>query len=123
MAAHLSADDRMDVEAALKRLNFAVRREMRCIRGAFGTAVYLYFGGCTTSAFLDRSPLVTPLQRCRLAFRILIFVRYWHAWLGATGTPLHLHFVSAQTFKTSLLLDHAMVFVVLTCTGSASLIR
>ena len=113
MAAHVNAGDRMDVESALKRINFAVRCEMRNMQGVFGTAVYLYFGACTASAYLDRSPTMIPLDRCRLAFRNLIFVRYWHAWLVVTGKPLHLHFISAQTYKASLLLDHAMIFIVL----------
>ena len=103
----------MDVEAALKRANYAVRQELREMPGTFGTAVYLYFGACTTTAYLDRSPDLLSLDRCRLVFSNLIFMRYWHAHLEVTNQPQQQHFISGQTYQASLLLNHAMVFVVL----------
>ena len=113
LACDANAGDRMCVGAALRRLNFAVRRELAGCPGTFGTAAYLYFGACTTSAYLDRDPTVTPLDRVKRCFRNLVFLRYWHAALQVTGRSTAQHFISMQTFKAFVLLDHAMVLLVL----------
>ena len=81
-ACDVNGSDRMDVAAALRRLNFAVRLALLKVSGSFGTIVYLYFMACTITAFFDRDPKLTPRKRCRLAMLNLVFLRYWHAWIA-----------------------------------------
>eukprot|EP00966_Prymnesium_polylepis_P275106 6356755-Prymnesium_polylepis.1 len=64
----------MDVAAAMRRLNFAVRRALLAVKGSFGTIVYLYFMACAVTAFFDRCPTLSPRRRCKLAMLNLIFL-------------------------------------------------
>ena len=118
----VNGSDRMDVGAAIRRLNFAVRAAMLRIAGAFGSIVYLYFMACTATAFFDRAPTTTPRMRCRLAFLNLIFLRYWDAWVTVTGAPRY-HFISMQTYVTFVMLDHAVLLLALMYGSIAKLRR
>eukprot|EP00966_Prymnesium_polylepis_P057004 1319952-Prymnesium_polylepis.1 len=59
-ACDVNGSDRMDVAAATRRLNFAVRRALLAVKGSFGTIVFLYFMACSVTAFFDRCPKLTP---------------------------------------------------------------
>lgn len=113
--ADVNGSDRMDVSAALRRLNFSVRHGLRQQAGTFGAIVYYYFMACTISAFFDhgnRDKKTTPRERARRVLLNLVFLRYWHGWIVATGSPAH-HFISIQTFRAYLLKDMGLLLLIL----------
>jgi hypothetical protein len=107
-----NGSDRMSVSGAMRRLNFAVRRELRQRAGTFGAIAYYYFMACTISAYFDRNPKTTPRARAQRAMLNLIFLRYWHGWIEATGSAAH-HFISIQTFRAYIVKDSALLLLVL----------
>ena len=111
-ACDVNGSDRMDVGAALRRLNFAVRRSWRQRLGTFGSIVYSYFMACTMAAFFDRDPQTTPRMRCRWAMLNLVFLRYWYSWCKVTGAPKH-QFISVETFVAFLVKDMGLLLLAL----------
>ena len=60
----------MDVSAATRRLNFAVRHGLRRQPGTFGAIAYYFFMACTVSAFFDRDPATTRRAGTRPGARV-----------------------------------------------------
>jgi hypothetical protein len=99
LACDVNGSDRMDVGAALRRLNFSVRAAMARTLGerTLGTLAYLWAMDSGVAAWLDRDPQLTPHERIERACNNLIFLRWWHAWLEAEG--------KARTAQRGLHLD------------------
>jgi hypothetical protein len=112
-AGDVNGSDRGDFRAGMRRLNCAVRSAVTLMPGTLGILAYLFYGMCTAAAFLDRDPQLKPLERCRFAFRNLIFLRYWSAWIGATGMSRAQHFISMQTFKAFIVKDTLIILLFL----------
>ena len=115
LACDVNGSDRMDVGAALRRLNFSVRAAMARTLGerTLGTLAYLWAMDSGVAAWLDRDPQLTPHERIERACNNLIFLRWWHAWLEAEGKARSEAFISMETFRAFVLLDEAMILLVL----------
>jgi hypothetical protein len=112
-AGDVNGSEPMDVGAALRRLNVAVRQQLRTLPGTFDSIVYLYYGYCTTAAYFDREPTCKPRERVRNALRNLIFLRFWLAWFKASGTSRADHFISMETCSAFIIKDTMLVLYIL----------
>ena len=103
----------MDFESARRKSNVAVRQGLQALPGTLGTIAYLWACACTMQAYFDRSPSTTTRMRIQWVCRNLAFLRWWRQWLLTMNLPLHLHFISGETFAALIMADHAMILLVL----------
>jgi hypothetical protein len=111
LACDVNGSDRMDVGAALRRLNYAVRASMAHTLGdaALGTLAFLWAMDNGVAAWLDRDAALTPHDRIERACNNLVSFHWWHAWLEAEGKSRSESFISMETFRAFVLLDEAMI--------------
>ena len=112
-AAHVNGSDRMDLIAAQKRANVAVREALAQLPGTLATLALMWASACTAQAYFDRSDTTTTRMRGRWVCRNLVFLRWWKGWLSAVELQANVHFISMETFAAHVIEDHAMLLLIL----------
>lgn len=101
--------DKMNFRAAQKLCDSKVTSLLRQnIPGSEATATYLDMMRETVGAFLD--PQFTPLERVKLLWKWVFFLRLWRKWLvDQPGYSLGHNFISSNSYTCIELNAHAMI--------------
>ena len=101
--------DKQNVDAALRILQDEVRSCMKEWKDeeTVATRVYLKMGQCSLHSYTERN--ISIKERTKVAWALVVFLRYWKAWLQISGYSVENHFISSQTFDDSILSRHSII--------------
>ena len=92
----VNLSDKMDYKAAERRLSVKVREKMMSDdpEKYLGVAIFLSMGDCVRVAFFNKR--ISAMERWHLLCRVLVFVRYWAAWVKDAGHDCQTTTITAQ---------------------------
>lgn len=104
----LDVKDKMNFRAAQKLCAEKVTNLLRNIAGSEATATYLDMMRDITAAFLE--PQLQPLERVKIMWHWLFFLRLWRKWISNHGEySLSHNFITANSYTCVELNAHGLV--------------
>ena len=115
LVSDVNLSDKMDYKAAERRLSFTVRAKMMATPDSrakyLGIVIFLSMGDCVREAFFN--PQISVIDRWRLLSRVLVFVRYWRAWVKAMNLNMKSSFITSQLMIDTVIMISAFCHMVI----------